>query len=796
MITKGRNMQYGYDSSNKKFKYKKGGSLFMTISIPMRSLLQEEREDFKLKNQMRRTIISILLVCLFALQIPMQIFAATESNNAQSISTATTDKYNIELLIDKSGSMNATDGNHLAKSAACQFVDQMCTVSNDLLDLSAVTSVGVMTFSQTTKIVTPITSLDTTTNTNYLKSEINNIKYDPINTGGTDLSIAIYDALKQLEKTSVNDEKNMVVLFTDGFSENVLNQSNSDESLKKAFELAEKLECEIYVVGLNYKDKIKDDGRKEIYNIANTAQRKDGISEEKEDDDTTASYDKVNYLITSSIGEVREFYGRIYANMIQSDLVYIENHEFIVDSTGILEADVTVYSNSKINNVVITDPDGNKKVEDGKTYFVAGDDYYKVIKIMNPIPGKWSVDVTSKDDDYKSYVVQFYGVEAAVVAEWDTGAVFTESGLETPFVGKVTMTPMYKDAPYTDDTLADESTVAEFIASKDSFSEKYSMKYSDGKFVGYFPVEQGTYDIEAHLENPIMDRTVNCKLSVTNTDGVMEIDLGTLSIKRTETIAVDLLEKTGKDSLIISEIEKSDADEEFAEIIDNHNGSISINGLKEGNEAFTIFAQDNYKLDYIITGNVSVVFKMMWYHWLLLALLAMLMVIGGIVVWSKTRKIPGYFTTTVELVNPENPNAGTIVENDMPSPTGSSFSLWKLMNIVKNYISNLSDDECSEGEKIIGELLNNERLAIAKSKIVISENIYKKKIYKNGSKDLTRDVECYKSSELSVKVRFASILSDEEDNRGNDEDWGLATDFKKSDKKRGRRASATFDDED
>lgn len=31
----------------------------------------------------------------------------------------------IELLIDKSGSMNATDGNHLAKSAVCQFVDHI-----------------------------------------------------------------------------------------------------------------------------------------------------------------------------------------------------------------------------------------------------------------------------------------------------------------------------------------------------------------------------------------------------------------------------------------------------------------------------------------------------------------------------------------------------------------------------------------------------------------------------------------------------------------------------------------------
>lgn len=752
----------------------------------------------KLKQRIHQTIILLMLVCLFVLQSSMPIFAATDNKQAQAMSTATSDKYNIELLIDKSGSMNATDEKRLAKSAACQFVDQMCTASNDLLDMSAVTSVGVMTFSQTTKIVTPITSLDTTTNTNYLKSEINNIQYDPVNTGGTDLSVAIYDALKQLEKTSVNGEKNMVVLFTDGFSENVLNQKNSDDSLTKAFDLAKKLECEIYVVGLNYNDKIKAEGRQEIYNLSNTAQREEGISK-KADDDKKATFNEVNYLITSSIGDVREFYGRIYANMINSELVYIENHEFIVDSTGILEADVTVYSNSAINNVVITDPDGNKKVEDGKTYFVAGDDYYKVIKIMNPIPGTWRVDVTSTDDDYKTYVVQFYGVEAAVVAEWDTGSVFSESGLETPFVGKVTLTPMYKDSPYSDDSLKDESTVVDFVASKDSISETYPMKYSDGKFVGYFPVEQGTYDIEAHLKNDIMDRTVKCKLPVTNPDGVMEIDLGTLSVKETESVSVNLLEKTGAECLTVSEAKMDIDDNSCADIVDNKDGTVSITGVKKGEDTFTISAQDNYKLDYIITGKIAVAFKMMWYHWLMIVAVILLVAIGAATIWRKSRKIPGYFTTTVEIVDRENDNSGAVVETDMPSPNGSSFSLWKLANSVKNYISNLSSDELSDGEEAIAELLLNEKTAISKLNIIISENIRKKKIYKlktpNGSRDLTSDVECYKSQSISIKVRFASILSDEEDNM-DDDDWGQATDFKKSSKKRGRKSSASFDDED
>lgn len=747
-------------------------------------------------------ILILFFAVILNIYFPMNILA-DENNSVTAMSTATSDKYNVMLLIDKSGSMNGTDASGLAKSAACQFIDQLCTVSNDLLDISAVTSVGVMSFAETTELISPVVSLNEEVNTDYLKSVIQGIQYLPSGTGGTDLSVAVDDALKQLEKTSVNGEKNLVVVFTDGYSENVINAEESNEKLNNAFELAKKLESEVFVVGLNHNGTIKEEGRQEIYKLADTTQRGSGVSA-REKNDQNSTKDQVNYVITDDLNTVREFYGKIYASMIKSDLVYIENSHFTVDSTGILEADVTVYSNSKITDVAVKDPDGNKKIEDGKTYFESGDDYYRVIKILNPATGEWTVDVTSSGNDYKSYVVKFYGVEAAITASWDTGKNYSESRLETPYVGKVTLNPMYKGEPYTDELLENDNTVAEYWVKKenvdDSEGDYYTLSYSDGKFVGYFPVEQGIYNIRAHLANEIMDRTVECKLTVTNPEGVIDVELGDIKIKNQSSKTIDLTEKTGAEDLTIESLKIVPGDNTAvvdAEEGKDKNTDILLTANKTGQDNIEIVAVDTYKMKYHITGTVTVVFTMLWYHWIFIfvAIAAILALVY--VILRKSKIIPGNFYISIELLESEEGYEGEFKEMEIPAPYGKTFSLWKLVNILKMDIDTHSGS--SEGEKEISSALANEKHEIAKKTIFVALNARKNKIYKikmrNGSRDLTSDIDCYKSPKLSIIIGFKGFFEDDSFIM-EDDDFGSDTDFKKKTKTRRRKASSVFEDEE
>lgn len=762
---------------------------------------KESEMSTVMKKRILTFVMAIALVFTCFVQIPMNVAANTTDTRANAVSTATTARYNFILLLDKSGSMNITDAERLSLSAACQFVDQMSTVSNDLLDLSAVTSVGVMTFSQTSEMVTPLLSLDSEANKNYLKSEIKKIKFDKVNTGGTDLSTAANDALHMLEQQSSEDVKNVVVLFTDGYSESVLDEKASADNLTKAFELAEKLQSNIYVVGLNHNGRIKEAGQQEIFRLANTAQIGEGISG-KSSNDKTSKKDTVNYLITDNIGDVREFYGKIYANMIQSDLLYIEDHEFIVESGGILEADITIYSDSKISEVIITDPDGKRMVEDATSYFVSGDDYYKVIKILNPKTGKWKVEVVSGDENYKSYVIKFYGVEAAVSAVWDTGAAFAESGLSVPFVGKVTLIPMYKGEEYVDETFLESVTTAEFTARLEGNGKEgsYPFTYVEGKYVGYFPVEQGVYDIEAVLANDIMNRKVTCTLAVTNADGTIDLELGAIWVKNQEAVTVRLPDKAGTDQLLIENIQV-DADETskrkqtVTEVTADEAGNLIVKANKTGTDRLSVTATDAYGITYHVTGKIQVQFKWLWYH-MLFAVLAVSAVLSAIgIVISKIRNIPGEFHVHVELLNSDNGYEKESKENDLPSPHGTKFSLWELAKIVKEDIDAHAEDS-SEGEEEISEALADEKNNISKIHIMMSENKKKKKVYlvrtARGSRELTDNIECYKSEKLSIRLSFESLFENEEED---DDDFGKASDFKNKKRTRGRKATSVFTEE-
>ena len=415
--------------------------------------------------------------------------------------------YNIMMLIDKSGSMNGADPNRLALSAACQFIDQLRETDNIAgknVNLSEAVKIGVMSFDFDTERVSDLISLDSEVNVDLLKSRINSIKYLRAGTGATDLNTAFFDAVRELEKHRSENRKNVILMFTDGYSTARAKQRQRfSENLKEAFQIAEELSCEVFIVGLNYNNSIMTEGVNEIQNISDTtrlysqSQYPSGL--------------KTNYLITDNFNSIRVFYGNIFAYLCRSEMEFVENHQFVIKN-GVVEANVLVYSDAVIRSVSIEE-NGNLQIVDGISLAISeGDPYYKAIKILNPKVGLWTVSVTTDDDAYNTYVVKVYGVEIALSANYDGN---DKSGYE----GEVTVTPMYKGEPYADEGFISSVTKAVFTASAEDSTDvlgPYNLTYQadSGNYTTKFPITPGQYVIEATLENDSMFRTAICTLTV------------------------------------------------------------------------------------------------------------------------------------------------------------------------------------------------------------------------------------------------------------------------------------------
>lgn len=729
----------------------------------------------------------LILFMVVALTLAFVLKSDAMAADTSGISKVTTQPYNVMLLIDKSGSMNATDQPKLSLSAACQFVDQLCTTYGDQ---ALTTNVGVMSFSQTTEVVSPLLQLNTEENTNYLKSEINSIQYDPVNTGGTDLGTAVYDAASALQKQNSQNSRNMIVMFTDGYSENVLDGQAAAAALDQAFQICEELGSEIFIVGLNYQNKIKEEGQLEIFRIADTAQKEDGILD-KAGNDTYAAGDKVNYMITDNIGDVREFYVRLYANMFDS-VLEIFNKEFQITTGGVAEANVTVYSDTEISTVEVLDPDGNVMIENGENYFVAGDSFYKVIRILNPRMGTWKVNVVCGDENYTTCVVRFYGIEAAISASWGKGQDYPDSGLDEENVGQVAVTPMFKDEPYQDAAFAEGITEKKFTADKDGSLAEYPLVYDEnsGKFIGYFPVSSGDYHITASIASETMSRTVECNLTVNaKSEDSLEngTDLGVFTVKNQESLTVDLASLTGNDSITVqSAVTDTSLEENPKDIIStvDYTGSkVIINGKHIGSDKVKFEVIDVDKREYELTGRIEVEFRLFWYHIAAAAAGLLLFLLLVHLIYVKTRRVPGCFEYTVTVEN--NGDSFVLDDNIVSYPKGKKFSLWKLMDIVVQ--SCRARTNMDETEKIVSSKLEEERKGIKENKLVLTKD-GKKKLYKLKRKkadklDLKRKTLCYgkRADGFMIELRFKP----KEDNF---DGWGEAVDDKTK-KNRGRKSS-------
>lgn len=208
-----------------------------------------------------RTVYKLLVVMVAIVAAVTMTCTVYAESGIETSTSVDTEDFNLVLLIDRSGSMRTTDKSALVKDAAKLFID--------LCDESSASKISVMSFNTGVNNSGFVTT-DSEDNRTYLKNQIAAITYDNGSSGGTDLGLAVKSAMELLKAQGDPDKKNVIVLFTDGYTQDLIGgrteaQSNAD--LTAALETAVEIDCRIYTIGVNYNGSMDAKGQAVLENL-------------------------------------------------------------------------------------------------------------------------------------------------------------------------------------------------------------------------------------------------------------------------------------------------------------------------------------------------------------------------------------------------------------------------------------------------------------------------------------------------------------------------------------------------
>ena len=612
--------------------------------------------------------------------------------------------YNIALLIDKSGSMNTTDRDRLALEGAKMFIDSLFDETEaGRKDAASCPKVGVIAFGDDTETVVQPVEMSSAGVVDYVKQGIDSIKYYPVNTHGTDLGLAVRSAAQMLDAEKSNSRKNIIVLFTDGFSE-MVDLERSANYLEEGHSLAAKLNCEIFVIGLNYSNRISQAGRKEIWSIANEAQLGDGLVLPDKGDDH-AGAEKVNYLITDSKSEVKEFYMKLFACIMgapepepmfpESDVPISSKdgggnqwryYKLDVTSPGFSLVKVYILSKDPVGDIAVWNPAKQKVDYSNRIREGIG---YKLLTIPQPEMGTWYLG-TQKNADYD---VRYVPV-AGILFDME----LTKSGTSTCTAA---ITASYDGESLGDDFYL-QVTSAQCMVIPEHGQEPFfcEMTYDSEKGLLSSTIDlpsPGRYTVRASIATSQLERDVEKSIQFDATGS-----LSNVTIRQGETLTIDLDRELQLDWENVP-IKITTVEWEPNSFIDvSGTGSLlEIQGLEEGTAHLTLHLAIGQETELEIPCTVQV--EPNWIFWVLIGMTAF--AAAAIVVLLLKRalqRVPGTFSVSCTLGD----NAPA---EDILSPRGPSFTMYKL---VQSALAPASDSESvqrvmAEIDKFKSELQSN-----------------------------------------------------------------------------------------
>ena len=695
-----------------------------------------------------RRIALAVAICLLCSCLSLGAPAASAAE-----STGSYQPYNIALLIDKSGSMNATDRERLAVSAAGMFVNSLYTESlmNQASGSETGSSkVGVISFSADTETETIPVELASETEVSFITDKIDSIVYDTVNTGATDLGRAVLAGTEMIKNAQDGVRKNMIILFTDGYTDalSAEGMARSSAMMAEGLEAARQMNCEIYVVGLNYQGRINDQGRAEIWNIANSTQSGEGLLLPDSNDSGAAS--RVNYLITDSRQEVSEFYTAIFGMMMDSDSTTLPPwyqdgwtyYDVDLTSPGIFCANIYIISEGTIGGLSLWDPSGNQVDLNGDSVrFVRGNGY-AMMTIMAPAQGVWTLGAEG-EVSYDVSLVPVTGITLQM--ESSVYGSSAEIKVQAVYMGEVQGAEFYAGLSSAACTVTPEAG---------GESQTVSLTYSEAEnaLVGQITVSApGRYVTEASVAAAQMARTTVQTLEFT-----MGGDPVQVTVPHKGTVDVDLHQQfmAGWDNVTLEVDSVTWNPQDRLDIISGENGVITVRGLSRGEASFTVHAVDSLGQTWDMPGTVEITFSLMAYLPLILVVLVLL-IAAAVVLRRRTRYLRGDFTVTCAC------GEGYSVET-ISAPRGSSFTLYSLV------MSSLDPGSSSAGmQRIVKAVqaaksdLTSDRYRIRITTRTSGRTKYETYRYGKDSRALSGEIYRNDESGLTIEVEFRR--PDEED---------------------------------
>lgn len=643
----------------------------------------------KMKTAFLRLTVLLLTVSLcLSLVIPVFSEGGLEVN-----SSIDNQDFNLILLIDRSGSMRNTDRSNLVKDAAKLFVD--------LCDVGRQSQIAVMSF-DTEVYNNEFIAIADDEQRDLLKKQISSISYQ---NGGTDIGLALLRAVEYVGSESTPGRKNLIVLFTDGYTQDLIDkeESESEAQFHEALEKSLEYDCRIFTIGTNYNDSMNAKGLAALEEIRDF-QIANGAANAPEELLTI-----INAKDQDGMKAVTSEFERIYAT-IGNRIIHEGN--LVIESPNIAEANIIISAPHGVSEVVVTAPSGNSasidlnggetELDGSKIVFRSGKSY-QLVKIVEPIEvGTWLLNVA--DNQSKPILNYTWMLTTKVEITITLKQKSKSSVLLT-----VRPTNIEQDTiPDFCDALTEKSVVVSKVGKEETNAE-YELNYNDvaACLSTSFPVElSSSYSVTVKVSDGYFLRTCSGTIDIPanwKQPSDDESDFGTIYVWNWFSNSVDLSDLVKVD---VEGCESVDGGNDIAEF-DLEGTVLKVKSLNSGSEEIRIESvlSDGSKVD--LTGNLRVLNP-------IFPILGGLLLIAGIVFLiikkkSKRTLRGNYFLQ----FNVSLGDSGQYTVPEVLVPGNRSFTLYDLMVayrrdvIVNNWAKTLDkqvlDKKSSYCKELMGE---------------------------------------------------------------------------------------------
>ena len=308
----------------------------------------------ELKKKGLRVAVSTLALLVFCLYlIPVHSIAVDNGN-------ASGNRFNVVTVLDASGSMKSTDPSDLRFEAVNLFVHLLAEKGNVL---------GGVAFSNDVNGVQPPQPVDNLDSKKAVVDSLRGVKP----AGYTNIGKALDEAVSMLKSKGNPDLPSVILFLSDGNTEMPSDDQLKDSLQKKsdAIQNARDEGIRVFSICLNVNGDADSSEMKQISDATN------GVFQE------VKSAEDLQNVFNS-------FYSLIYGTSTVElvDSVFPANGEidaeFTLPGMGVEEVNIIIYG--KINNMRLTQPDGNEVVPE-----LIQSNSFTMTKITEPIPGLWKL---------------------------------------------------------------------------------------------------------------------------------------------------------------------------------------------------------------------------------------------------------------------------------------------------------------------------------------------------------------------------------------------------------------------